>query len=178
MGLAPECESRSRRLELFRQTSYHSSCMISFQSVIFCQKKSCFSVPGAERTRRQAPSLSFVSCFSGHGSCSLENFLRCRSDASAHSLRYRHADEREASELRWFRFQLQIGVILVYMCVKIQMRFFCVSPCGSVLGPFWVHFGSISGPFWVHFGSIRVHFDYCLNNNAFFEGIEFQSTFR
>ena len=32
--------------------------------------------------------------------------------------------------------------------------FICVSPCGSILGPFWVHFGSILGPFWVHFGSI------------------------
>ena len=40
--------------------------------------------------------------------------------------------------------------------------FICVSPCGSILGPFWVHFGSILGPFWVHFGSILgpfwVHF--------------------
>ena len=30
----------------------------------------------------------------------------------------------------------------------------CVSPCGSILGPFWVHSGSILGPFWVHSGSI------------------------
>ena len=33
----------------------------------------------------------------------------------------------------------------------------CVSPCGSILDPFWVHlgpFGVILGPFWVHFGSI------------------------
>ena len=27
--------------------------------------------------------------------------------------------------------------------------FICVSPCGSILGPFWVHFGSILGPFGV-----------------------------
>ena len=32
----------------------------------------------------------------------------------------------------------------------------CVSPCGSILGPFWAHFGSILGPFWV------VHFACCL----------------
>ena len=30
----------------------------------------------------------------------------------------------------------------------------CVSPCVSILGPFWVHLGSILGPFWVHLGSI------------------------
>ena len=30
----------------------------------------------------------------------------------------------------------------------------CVSPPGSILGPFWVHSGSILGPFWVHSGSI------------------------
>ena len=61
------------------------------------------------------------------------------------------------------------GVILAYMCVKLQMRLYvCQAPCpfwvhfGSILGPFWVHFGSILGPFWVHFGSILgpfwVHF--------------------
>ena len=42
------------------------------------------------------------------------------------------------------------GVILAYMCVKLQMRLYV---CHRV-GPFWVHFGSILGPFWVHFGSI------------------------
>ena len=94
----------------------------------------------------------------------------------------------------------KLGVILAHMCVKLQMR----SNVCHRLGPFWVHFGSILGPFWVHFGSIlghfgsisgpfrvhfgsisgpfsgpfRVHFDYCLNNDAFFEGIEFQSAFR
>ena len=41
-------------------------------------------------------------------------------------------------------------VILVYVCVKLQMRL-CV--CHRV-GLFWVHFGSILVPFWVHFGSI------------------------
>ena len=56
--------------------------------------------------------------------------------------------------------------------------FTCVSPCGSILGPFWVHFGSILGPFWVHFGSILgpfldllgpfwVHFAHCLSGDAF-----------
>ena len=52
------------------------------------------------------------------------------------------------------------GVILAYMCVKLQMRLYvCQAPCpfwvhfGSILGPFWVHFGSILGPLWVHFGS-------------------------
>ena len=29
-----------------------------------------------------------------------------------------------------------------------------VSPCGSILGPIWVHFGSILGPFWVNLGSM------------------------
>ena len=68
-----------------------------------------------------------------------------------------------------FRMLNQFGVILAYMCVKLQMRLYvCQAPCpfwvhfGSILGPFWVHFGSISGPFRVHFGSISgpfwVHF--------------------
>ena len=66
------------------------------------------------------------------------------------------------------------GVILAYMCVKLQMRLYvCQAPCplwvhfGSILGPFWVHFGSILGPFWVHFGSILgpfwVHFESILS---------------
>ena len=57
------------------------------------------------------------------------------------------------------------GVPRLYVC-QAPNAFICVSPCGSILGPFWVHFGSILGPFlgpfWVHFGSILgpfwVHF--------------------
>ena len=52
-----------------------------------------------------------------------------------------------------------------YVC-QVPNAFMCVSPCGSTLGPFWVHFGSILGPFWVHFGSISEHVDYCLNIDA------------
>ena len=50
---------------------------------------------------------------------------------------------------------IQLGVILAYMCVKLQMRLYV---CHRV-GPFWVHFGSILGPFWVHFA-------YCLSGDA------------
>ena len=75
------------------------------------------------------------------------------------------------------------GVILAYMCVKLQMRLYvCQAPCpfwvhfGSILGPFWVHFGSILGPLWVHCGSIVgrfwvhfwVHFACCLSGDASF----------
>ena len=56
---------------------------------------------------------------------------------------------------------MRFGVILAYMCVKLQMRLYVchrVGPFwvhfGSTWGPFWVHFGSILGPFWVHSGSI------------------------
>ena len=49
----------------------------------------------------------------------------------------------------------------LYVC-QAPDALICVSPCGSILGPFWVHLGSILGPFWVHFGSILgpfwVHF--------------------
>ena len=50
----------------------------------------------------------------------------------------------------------------LYVC-QAPNAFMYVSPCGSILGPFWVilgpfwvHFGSILGPFWVHFGSISL----------------------
>ena len=63
-----------------------------------------------------------------------------------------------------FQSEMQMWVILAYMCVKLQMRLhvchrvgpFLVhfwSIAGPFLGPFWVHFGSILGPFWVHLGS-------------------------
>ena len=53
-----------------------------------------------------------------------------------------------------------------HFCVcQAPNAFMCVSPCGSILGPFWVHSGSILGSiFGVHFlgpflGSIfGVHF--------------------
>ena len=49
----------------------------------------------------------------------------------------------------------------LYVC-QAPGAFIRVSTCGSILCPFWVHFGSILGPFWVHFGSILgpfcVHF--------------------
>ena len=57
----------------------------------------------------------------------------------------------------------------LYVC-QAPNAFICVSPSGSILGPFWVHVGSILGPFWVHFGSILgpfwVHFAYCLSGDA------------
>ena len=46
-----------------------------------------------------------------------------------------------------------LGDPRLYVC-QAPNAFICVSPCGSILGPFGVHFGSIRGPFWVHFGSI------------------------
>ena len=41
----------------------------------------------------------------------------------------------------------------LYVC-QAPGAFICVSPCGSILGPFWVHSGSILGPFEVHLESI------------------------
>ena len=46
----------------------------------------------------------------------------------------------------------------LYVC-QAPNAFICVSPCGSIFGPFLVHFGSISGPFWVHFGSKNRYLD-------------------
>ena len=55
----------------------------------------------------------------------------------------------------------KLGDPRLYVC-QAPNAFICVSPCGFILGSFWVHFGSILGPFWVHFGSILgpfwVHF--------------------
>ena len=49
----------------------------------------------------------------------------------------------------------------LYVC-QAPNAFICVSPCGSIFGPFLVHFGSIFGPFLIHFWSIfgpfLVHF--------------------
>ena len=57
--------------------------------------------------------------------------------------------------------QQVLGDPRLYVC-QAPNAFICVSPCGSIFGPFLVHFGSILGPFRVHFGSIsgpfRVHF--------------------
>ena len=41
--------------------------------------------------------------------------------------------------------QLDFGVILAYMCVKLLVRLQCVSPCGSILG---FILGTNWGPFW------------------------------
>ena len=58
-------------------------------------------------------------------------------------------------------FLSQLGDPRLHVC-QAPNAFICVSSSvvhfGSILGPFWVHFGvyfgSILGPFWVHFGSI------------------------
>ena len=46
-------------------------------------------------------------------------------------------------------FQGSCGDPCRHVCQALN-AFICVSPCGSILGPFWVHSGSILR---VHFGS-------------------------
>ena len=72
---------------------------------------------------------------------------------------------------------LQVGDPRLYVC-QAPGPLICVSPCGSILGPFWVHFGSIWVPIWGPFFFGSIFGPFCLLSKGVQSVFKQESVFR